>query len=38
MSYNMGALVVKADVENKIDKLVLLATEPVAGRPLKLGK
>lgn len=37
MTYNMGALIVKVDTDKKIDKLVLLGEEPVAGRPLKLG-
>jgi hypothetical protein len=36
--YNLGALVTKLDEKKRIEKLVLLADEPVAGRPVKLRK
>ena len=37
-AFAMGALIVKADVDGKIDKLVLLGDEPVAGRKIELRK
>jgi hypothetical protein len=37
-AYNLGALAVKLDGDKKIKKLVLLADEPVAGRPVSLKK
>ncbi len=36
--YNLGALVTKLNEKKRIEKLVLLADEPVAGRPVKLRK
>jgi len=36
--YNLGALLRKVDEKNQIEKLVLLADEPVAGRKVKLRK
>jgi len=35
-AFHMGALIRKSDEKKKIDKLVLLGEEPVAGRPVKL--
>jgi len=37
-AFAMGALIVKADEDGKIDKLVLLGDEPVAGRKIELRK
>jgi len=37
-AYSMGALMLKSDEQKKIERLVLLAEEPVAGRPVKLRK
>jgi hypothetical protein len=36
--YSLGALIKKMDADKKIDKLVLLTDEPVAGRKVKLRK
>ena len=35
-AFHAGALIRKTDADNKIDKLVFLSEEPVAGRPVKL--
>jgi hypothetical protein len=35
-AFHIGALIVKSDSKKRIDKLVLLGEEPVAGRPVKL--
>ena len=37
-AFAMGALIVKGDTEDAIDKLVLLGDEPVAGRKIELRK
>jgi hypothetical protein len=37
-AFHVGALVKKTDADNKVDKLVFLGEEPVAGRPVKLAK
>jgi hypothetical protein len=37
-AYSLGALIKKVDTDKKIDKLVLLTDEPVAGRKVKLRK
>ncbi len=38
LAFNLAGTVVKADEKKKIDTLVLLREEPVAGRPVTLGK
>jgi len=38
LAFNIGASIVKADDKGKIETLVLLGDEPVAGRPVKLAK
>jgi hypothetical protein len=35
-AFHIGALIRKTDADGKIDKLVFLSEEPVAGRPVKL--
>ncbi len=37
-AFHIGALIRKTDADAKIDKLVYLSEEPVAGRPVKLPK
>ena len=37
-AFNLAGTVVKSDEKKKIDTLVLLREEPVAGRPLTVGK
>ncbi len=37
-AFHMGALIDKLDTDKRIDRLVFLRTEPVAGRRLELGK
>jgi len=37
-AFNMGALIVRADDKKKLEKLILLGVEPVAGREIKLRK
>ena len=38
LAFNLAGTVVKADEKKKIDTLVLLREEPVAGRPVTPGK
>ncbi|MFO0762091.1 MAG: biopolymer transporter ExbD [Byssovorax sp.] len=38
LAFNLAGTVVKADEKKKIDTLVLLREEPVAGRPVTIGK
>ena len=37
-TFNLAATVLTSDEKKKIDTMVLLTEEPVAGRPVKLGK